>query len=164
MLAAKSVSSSMASTVKLSSFTGAPFSDPTLYRNTTSSLQYLSFTRSDISYTVGKAWQFMYSPSTDHWSAVNGILQFPWLLFTVLSKLSPASSNNSTLGGGHLDSTHSALTFRGHSRLYTTTTCVTYQKQRVSPIKNMLFFFYILKVFFLNLNLVYFFNFKLIFF
>jgi hypothetical protein len=38
--------------VKVSSDMGAPINDPTTYRSLTGALQYLTFTRPDIAYTV----------------------------------------------------------------------------------------------------------------
>ncbi|KAH0636182.1 hypothetical protein KY290_036612 [Solanum tuberosum] len=43
----------------------SPLSNATLYRCTLSKLQYLSFTRPDISYAVNKLSQFIHDPSDE---------------------------------------------------------------------------------------------------
>ena len=40
----------------------SPFSDPTLYRSIVGGLQYLTFTRPDLSYAVNLVCQFMHNP------------------------------------------------------------------------------------------------------
>ena len=60
----------------LSHLDGEPLSDATLYRSTISALQYLTFTRSGISFVVNKACQFMATPTTTHWFAVKRILLY----------------------------------------------------------------------------------------
>jgi hypothetical protein len=52
MIEAKPVTSPMASFSTLSAFTGDPMEDPSLYRSTVGSLQYLSLTRPDLSFAV----------------------------------------------------------------------------------------------------------------
>lgn len=42
----------MATSTRLSTYDGETFSDPTLYRSTIGSLQYLSITRPDIAFAV----------------------------------------------------------------------------------------------------------------
>lgn len=75
MLGAKSVASPMAPSMsKLSIHDGAAMTDPTLYRSTMGSLQYLSFTRPDLAFAVSKVCQFMHSPTDVHWQAVKRIL------------------------------------------------------------------------------------------
>lgn len=76
MLNAKPVSTPMASSTALSATDGHDFSDPKLYRSIVGSLQYLSFTRPDISFAVNKVCQFMHSPRDTHWSAVKRILRY----------------------------------------------------------------------------------------
>jgi hypothetical protein len=55
---------------------GDAFSDETLYRSVVGSLQYLSITRLDIDFTVGRVCQFMHRPTIPHWSAVKRILRY----------------------------------------------------------------------------------------
>jgi hypothetical protein len=59
MINAKLVNSPMSPLANLSLFKGDPFHDPTLYRSTVGSFQYLSFTRPDLAFAVSKVCQFM---------------------------------------------------------------------------------------------------------
>ncbi|GKE85742.1 ribonuclease H-like domain-containing protein [Tanacetum coccineum] len=53
--------------------TGDPVSDPTLYRRLAGALQYLTFTRPDISYAVQQICLFMHDPREPHFSALSFI-------------------------------------------------------------------------------------------
>ncbi|KAF3663559.1 hypothetical protein FXO38_10576 [Capsicum annuum] len=55
---------------------GAPKTDGKEYRNVLGKLQYLFFTRPDITYSVNKLTQFKNSPSVVHWTAIKRILQY----------------------------------------------------------------------------------------
>nr|GEY40197.1 ribonuclease H-like domain-containing protein [Tanacetum cinerariifolium] len=55
--------------------TGDIVSDPTLYRSLASSLQYLTFTRPDISYAVQQICLYMHDPREPHFSALKRILR-----------------------------------------------------------------------------------------
>lgn len=76
MQLAKPVKTPMSTSEKLSAFTGHLFEDPTLYLSTTNSLQYLSFTRPDLDFAIGKVCQFMHTPWVPHWKAVKCILRY----------------------------------------------------------------------------------------
>ena len=78
---AKPCRTPMASNLKLSKNVGDPFQDVTLYRSTVGALQYLTFTRPDISFSVNKVCQYMQQPSNVHWMAVKQILRY--LKFTI---------------------------------------------------------------------------------
>ncbi|CAL1403179.1 unnamed protein product [Linum trigynum] len=54
----------------------AAFSDPGLYRSIVGGLQYLSFTRPDISFVVNHVSQYQQAPKEVHWSAVKRILRY----------------------------------------------------------------------------------------
>ncbi|GJT07254.1 ribonuclease H-like domain-containing protein [Tanacetum coccineum] len=56
--------------------TGAVVSDPTLYRSLAGSLQYLTFTRPDISYAVQQVCLHMHDPREPHFSALKRILRY----------------------------------------------------------------------------------------
>ncbi|GKF31608.1 ribonuclease H-like domain-containing protein, partial [Tanacetum coccineum] len=53
---------------------GDPVSDPTLYRSLVGALQYLTFTRPDISYAVQQVCLYMHDPSEPHFTALKRIL------------------------------------------------------------------------------------------
>jgi len=76
MLEAKPITSLMFSSTVLSAFTGDPMKDPSLYRSTVGSLQYLSLTRPDLGFAVNRVCQFMHRPTTLHWQAVKRILRY----------------------------------------------------------------------------------------
>ncbi|XP_034685771.1 uncharacterized mitochondrial protein AtMg00810-like [Vitis riparia] len=48
------------------STTGKLFSDPTLFRSFAGALQYLTITRSDLSFSVNSICQYMHAPTEDH--------------------------------------------------------------------------------------------------
>lgn len=50
--------------------------DASEYRIVIGSLQYLSFTRPDISFTVNRLSQFTHRPTTDHWQAAKRVLHY----------------------------------------------------------------------------------------
>ncbi|KAL0549927.1 hypothetical protein IC582_014422 [Cucumis melo] len=56
--------------------TTPPFNDPSLYHKLVGSLQYLTFTRPDIVFSVNRASQFMHKPIVIHFSAVKHILRY----------------------------------------------------------------------------------------
>ncbi|KAF5442548.1 hypothetical protein F2P56_035193 [Juglans regia] len=88
---AKPVKTPMSTSEKLSVFSGQPFEDPTLYRSIVGSLQYLSLTRPDLTFALGKVCQFMNSPRVPHWQAVKQILRYLKHMTTVGLQLSPSS-------------------------------------------------------------------------
>lgn len=53
-----------------------PFFDPTHYRSLVGALQYLTFTRPDIAYSVNQVCQFMHSPFETHYLVVKRILRY----------------------------------------------------------------------------------------
>ncbi|CAN6677069.1 unnamed protein product [Malus baccata var. baccata] len=63
------------STTKLD-HTGAPLSNLTEYRSIVEALQYLTWTRLDISFAVNQACQFMHAPQDSHLQAAKRILRF----------------------------------------------------------------------------------------
>jgi histone deacetylase 1/2 len=78
METSKPVSTPMLPADKLSLRDGDPLSpeDATKYRSVVGTLQYLSFTRPDISFSVNRVCQFMSAPTTAHWAAVKRILRY----------------------------------------------------------------------------------------
>jgi hypothetical protein len=61
---------------KLSAKSSTPYDDPSLYRSLAGALQYLTFTRPDISYAVQQICLFMHNPMDDHMQALRRILRY----------------------------------------------------------------------------------------
>lgn len=76
MLGAKTVSTPMQVSPKLSLYSGSVLEDESEYRMVVGSLQYLAFTRPDISYAVNRLSQFMHQPTTEHWQAAKRVLRY----------------------------------------------------------------------------------------
>jgi hypothetical protein len=75
MIGAKSISTPMATTA-LSKFEGECMPDSFLYHSIVGALQYVTITRSDITFVVNMVSQFMHSPTVLHWAAVKRILRY----------------------------------------------------------------------------------------
>ncbi|GJW19283.1 ribonuclease H-like domain-containing protein [Tanacetum coccineum] len=56
---------------------GSPVTDPTLYRSLAGSLQYLTFTRPDLSYAVQQLCLYMHDPRESHLNAMKHVLRCP---------------------------------------------------------------------------------------
>lgn len=76
MASAKELTTPLSSSESLKLDNWSPSIDPTLYRQTISALQYLSLTRSNISFVVNCLSQFMHCPTLFHWTAVKRVLQY----------------------------------------------------------------------------------------
>jgi len=61
---------------KLSVTSSTPFEDSTLYRSLAGALQYLIFTRPDITYAVQQVCLCMYDPKDEHMHALKRILRY----------------------------------------------------------------------------------------
>ncbi|KAK1411497.1 hypothetical protein QVD17_38046 [Tagetes erecta] len=61
---------------KLSAHDGDLFHDPTTYRSLAGALQYLTFTRPDISYAVQQVCMHMHAPRQSHFDALKRILRY----------------------------------------------------------------------------------------
>ena len=55
---------------------GVPIDDLTLYRSLAKALQYLTFTKFDISYVVQQICLFMHDPQESHLAALKRILRY----------------------------------------------------------------------------------------
>nr|GEV73518.1 ribonuclease H-like domain-containing protein [Tanacetum cinerariifolium] len=55
---------------------GSPVNDPTLYRSLVGSLQYLTFTRPDLSYAVQQLCLYMHDPREPHLNAMKRVLRY----------------------------------------------------------------------------------------
>lgn len=60
----------------MSATTSNPCKDSSLYRSLAGALQYLTFTRPDISYVVQHICLFMHNPMEDHMNAIRRILRY----------------------------------------------------------------------------------------
>jgi histone deacetylase 1/2 len=74
----KSIETPISTVDKLSIADGVKLGpvDATRYRSMVGALQYLTLTRSDISFAVNKVCQFLHAPTTVHWKAVKRILRY----------------------------------------------------------------------------------------
>jgi hypothetical protein len=61
---------------KMSAAHSVPYEDPSLYRSLAGALQYLTFTRPDISYAVQQICLFMHNPMETHMHALRRILRY----------------------------------------------------------------------------------------
>ncbi|KAL7583473.1 uncharacterized mitochondrial protein AtMg00810-like [Lactuca sativa] len=75
MLNCKPARTPTEATAKLDN-TGPHVSDPTLYRSLAGALQYLTFTRPDITYAVQKICLYMHDPREPHFNALKRILRY----------------------------------------------------------------------------------------
>ncbi|XP_071699815.1 uncharacterized mitochondrial protein AtMg00810-like [Rutidosis leptorrhynchoides] len=76
MSSSKSSNTPMDAKSKLSSHIGNPYSDPSLYRSLVGALQYLTFTRPDISYSVQQVCLHMHNPHDTHMAALKRIIRY----------------------------------------------------------------------------------------
>ena len=76
LLAAKPCSLPMDPTLKLHKASGVPLSDSTVYRRLIGNLLYLTHTRPDICYVVGKLSQYLQSPINIHMQAAHHVLRY----------------------------------------------------------------------------------------
>jgi hypothetical protein len=74
----KPVRTPLVATEKLSARDGdhLPADDATVYHSVVGALQYLTLTRPNISFSVNKVCQFLYAPTSIHWSTVKRILRY----------------------------------------------------------------------------------------
>ncbi|KAL9997723.1 putative RNA-directed DNA polymerase [Helianthus debilis subsp. tardiflorus] len=73
---AKSVTTPLSSTETLALVDGSSKIDPTPYRQLVGSLQYLAFTRPDVSFAVNRLSQYMHAPTERHWQALKRVLRY----------------------------------------------------------------------------------------
>ncbi|GJX36837.1 ribonuclease H-like domain-containing protein [Tanacetum coccineum] len=72
---------------------GKPVSDPTLYRSLAGALQYLTFTRPDISYVVQHICLYIHDPRDPYFIALKHILRYTaWLRNLLLELHAPLST------------------------------------------------------------------------
>lgn len=76
MASCNSTSTPVDTGCKLSASSRPPVKDPTLYRSLAGALQYLTFTRPNISYAVQQICLFMHAPREPHLHALHRIIQY----------------------------------------------------------------------------------------
>uniref|UniRef100_A0A2N9FMC6 Integrase catalytic domain-containing protein n=1 Tax=Fagus sylvatica TaxID=28930 RepID=A0A2N9FMC6_FAGSY len=72
----KPCSTPCCTSVKLTKQIGTPLPDATTFRSLVGALQYLTFTRPDLAYTVNSLCQFMHAPTDIHLSAAKRVLRY----------------------------------------------------------------------------------------
>lgn len=71
-----SVSTPMSTTEPLKSLDSCTFDDLELYYSVVGSLQYLVFTRQNVSFAINHVCQYMHNPRLLHWQAIKSILHY----------------------------------------------------------------------------------------
>ena len=61
---------------KLSLTDSSAFDAPSLYRSTVGAIQYLTYTRPDLSFAVNKLSQYLHAPTMAHWNACTRVLRY----------------------------------------------------------------------------------------
>lgn len=61
---------------KLSHYDGDPLHDALNYCSIVGALQYITFTHSNLSFSVNQVCQFMHEPTSSHWMAIKRILRY----------------------------------------------------------------------------------------
>lgn len=73
---AKPTTTPMATSAKLRLKDGSQLTNATTYRQLVGSLQYLSLTRPDISYSINKLSQYMHLPTENHWAHLKKVSRY----------------------------------------------------------------------------------------
>ncbi|KAM1855940.1 hypothetical protein ACFX14_006232 [Malus domestica] len=76
MVDRKPVSTPAINGKRLSLYDGEPLPDITEFRSVVGALQYLTFTRPNVAFSVNQVSQFMHKPTTTHWIAAKRILRY----------------------------------------------------------------------------------------
>ena len=72
----KAVKTPCCSSSRLVPHSGVPLSDPTVYRSMVGALQYLTFTRPDLAFSVHQLCQFISKPTSVHLEATKRVLRY----------------------------------------------------------------------------------------
>ena len=72
----KPVKTPCCSSSRLVPHSGVPLSDPSVYRSMVGALQYLTFTRLDLAFSVHQLCQLMSKPTSDHLEAAKRVLRY----------------------------------------------------------------------------------------
>jgi len=76
MLDSKPQPTPMISSLRLVVDASVAVVDPTLYRSVVGTLQYITLTCPELSFSVNRVCQFMHNPQLPHWTAVKRILRY----------------------------------------------------------------------------------------
>jgi hypothetical protein len=78
MIQCKPATTPLSTSEKLSAAKGKPLGPTytTHYRSIVGALQYLTLIRPDLSFAVNKVYQYLHSPTEDHWLAIKRILRY----------------------------------------------------------------------------------------
>ncbi|KAF2308779.1 hypothetical protein GH714_017749 [Hevea brasiliensis] len=76
MMESKRDTTPLSATTPLTSHDGSTTADATKYRQLIGALQYLSFTRLDLSYAVNRLSQFMHCPTKLHWQSAKRVMRY----------------------------------------------------------------------------------------
>jgi histone deacetylase 1/2 len=90
----KAIDTSLSMVDKLSLTDGEALSseDATRYRSIVGALQYITYTRLDIAFSVNKVCQFLHAPTTVHWTTIKHILRYLRGTISLGLRLSRSSS------------------------------------------------------------------------
>ncbi|OIT05961.1 putative mitochondrial protein, partial [Nicotiana attenuata] len=116
MLEANGVATPMSTSEHLSINDGSCSADVKLYRQVIGSLQYLSFTRPDICFTINKLAQFQHAPLIRHWQAAKRLLRYLKETLTYGLLIRPSSTTilqaySDADWGGMIDTRHSTSAY-----------------------------------------------------
>jgi hypothetical protein len=73
MIEAKPSKTPCTSSSKLFKFDGDLLEDPSIYRQVVGALQYYTFTRPEIAYSINQLCQHMHAPSSTNWIAAKSV-------------------------------------------------------------------------------------------
>ena len=77
-----------------SNYDDTAFSDPSLYRSLVGALQYLTFTRSDLTYCVNHLCQFIHALTNDHFRELKRVQPYMKGMFDLGLSIYPQSVSN----------------------------------------------------------------------
>ncbi|XP_026410350.1 uncharacterized protein LOC113305543 [Papaver somniferum] len=99
---------------KLSASNGDLLTDPTKYKSLVGSLQYLTWTRPDISYEVNQICQFMHVPTTTHLQVAKRVLRISvsgYCIFFGGNPISWSSKKQPIVPGSSIEAEYESLAF-----------------------------------------------------
>ncbi|XP_019055578.1 PREDICTED: uncharacterized protein LOC109115723 [Nelumbo nucifera] len=110
---AKPIATPMAASTKLDATSGEVLTDPTQFRSVVGALQYVTLTRTNISFSVNKICQFLKNPTFEHWIAAKCILRY--LKGTISHSLSFQPTSHSLVAFSDADWANCLVDWHSHS-------------------------------------------------